>query len=73
MEKNAKRIYVYIENARKESMRTWRMCVKNLCLYGECMKSIHAYMKHALKESMYEHMKKSKQNLQYASIEVMHH
>ncbi len=61
------KIYAYIESARKESMRSWRMCVKNLSAHGECVKSIYAHMEKALKESM-RTRRKSKQNLQYASI-----
>ena len=45
-------LYAYIENARKESMRTWRMREKNLCVYGECAKRIYAYIENARKESM---------------------
>jgi hypothetical protein len=38
----AKRISAYIENAHKESKRTWRMCGKNLCAYGICGERIYA-------------------------------
>jgi hypothetical protein len=49
---NTKRILAYMENARKESVRTWRRSIKNLCLQGECAKRIYAYMENAGKESM---------------------
>ena len=45
-------LYAYIENARKESMRTWRMREKHLCVQGECAKRIYAYRENAREESM---------------------
>jgi hypothetical protein len=47
----AKRIYAYMENVRKKSMRTWRMREKHLCVHGESTKRNYAYMEKMQTES----------------------